>query len=474
MPSKSAAPLSPSADFADWLPPMLVKELRQGLRTHVFVIMFVLIQAAMLIFTGVRLSGTNPYNPVDGFMWLALSGALLFIMPARGLSAISDEDKAKTLDLVQLTHLGSFQIVLQKWFALVSQALLLLIAVLPYIALRYFFGGIDVVRELLSVVGLFCLSLPLTAFSIALSTAPRAIRTLAFLLASLVLVVMSVAFLSNPWMSGLNVAALYSALFACVLGSAFALSVAAARISAPAENASARIRIIALASVLLSLVGRWLADDKGGLWSGVALVVMLWAGLEAMAEQTCDVPSLYSPWVRRRFLGRLAGRLLYPGWAPGLAFVALLCALYFPHLCLDRTFSPTGLRVSSHALQNITLTSLLGMTMVFPALLLSRLPGMRHRRWAYFGVQAVCFVYWLIIYSVASDDGQRLLAAFTPLSAFTWSEKSRFDFDPSDPWFLIAAGVNSIALLIIVLSSRAEFRKIRLLERQASSLLNPA
>ena len=32
-----APPAPPRADFADWLSPMLVKELRQGVRTRVFV-----------------------------------------------------------------------------------------------------------------------------------------------------------------------------------------------------------------------------------------------------------------------------------------------------------------------------------------------------------------------------------------------------------------------------------------------------
>ena len=50
-------------------------------------------------------------------LWLPL----LLLMPARGLGAVSEEARANTFDLVQLTRMTAFRIALGKWIALVAQ-----------------------------------------------------------------------------------------------------------------------------------------------------------------------------------------------------------------------------------------------------------------------------------------------------------------------------------------------------------------
>ena len=170
-------------DFADWLNPMLVKELRQGLKTKAFVIVFVLVQVALVILMGFRLLAQNdPFGytagMLDGLLWTAIGGALLVLMPLRALTAISEEDKANTLHLVQLTRLSSTRIVWGKWIALVSQTLLLSVAILPYAVLRYFFGGIDIVSDLLALMWMLGGSLMLTAGCLVLSTLPMGTRVI--------------------------------------------------------------------------------------------------------------------------------------------------------------------------------------------------------------------------------------------------------------------------------------------------------
>jgi hypothetical protein len=70
-------------DFADWLPPMLVKELRQGLKTHVFVAVFVLVQVAMITLVGLRLTSADGAgaDTLDQIMWQSLGAVLLLLMP---------------------------------------------------------------------------------------------------------------------------------------------------------------------------------------------------------------------------------------------------------------------------------------------------------------------------------------------------------------------------------------------------------
>src|SRR6188474_3353491 len=132
-------------DFADWLSPILVKELRQGLKSRAFVVTFIIVQVVMILLVGMQLltlaggGGRGAMDAFDGFFWAFVWLPLLVMMPARGLTAVSEEVKANTLDLVQLTRLSAFRIVFGKWVALVSQTFLLVAAILPYAVLRYFF-----------------------------------------------------------------------------------------------------------------------------------------------------------------------------------------------------------------------------------------------------------------------------------------------------------------------------------------------
>jgi len=86
-----------------------------------------------------------------------------------------------------------------KWLALVSQSLLLATAVMPYIVLRDFFGGMNVIAELVLLFVVIGLSGLLTALMVGLSvvsnflircffTVPVLIMTISFMTASIALV----------------------------------------------------------------------------------------------------------------------------------------------------------------------------------------------------------------------------------------------------------------------------------------------
>ncbi len=461
---------------------MLVKELRQGLRSNLFVGVFILSQATMLVITTLRLNPEAEGRDVDFWLWLALSSLLLFILPARGLTAVSDEQQANTLDLVKLTRLGSFTIVAQKWMALVCQALLFVIAVLPYMALRYFFGGVDVVRELMQIAWLYLFLLPLTAFGLALSPVHRAMRTLMFLLPC----GCSVAFATTSFdpSDSFRLDQVFAMLFFSVLGSVFCLSTAAARIASPDENASAKMRVIAFAMVFLSCLRGYhsyggVPPLKLGEWTLLALPIMFWASSEAMVEQTWECPAMYFAWVRRGWWGRMAGRLLYPGWATGLVFAGVLILCLWLNLGL-RYWLAGALPAKSWAAMDSNVwpaiigVGHLGMIMIFPAVALSCLPQLRQRWLVWFGVHACSFVFWLLgSEMVPYPSLEPVLYAFTPFSAFLWSE---FDGDRSHYRYLAAlvSGmmIDSCILMFLFSRARVEFRKIRQMEQQASLLLH--
>ena len=103
----TTAPIA-RADFADWLSPMLVKELRQGVRTRVFVILFILLQVCMLLDLVLSLLiASTGASTSEGtyFFWFMVSVPTLLIIPISGLGAIGNEIRGNTLELIFLTRL---------------------------------------------------------------------------------------------------------------------------------------------------------------------------------------------------------------------------------------------------------------------------------------------------------------------------------------------------------------------------------
>src|SRR5688572_18104272 len=119
-PAASASPHSkiPTRDFPGWLPPMLVKELRQGLRTRGFVGTLVVFQILMLVLTLVALSTQNATTPsgrmagaaFSGFFWAILAVQLIFMTPSRALGGLQLEVESRTLDLLMLTRLTAWRV----------------------------------------------------------------------------------------------------------------------------------------------------------------------------------------------------------------------------------------------------------------------------------------------------------------------------------------------------------------------------
>src|SRR5688500_15079130 len=96
-PVPAPAPMIAHHDFASWLPAMLVKELRQGLRTRGFVGIFIGFQILMVItmlttVLGAVLSANAgraaASNSMSGLFWALLTIQLGLIIPARALSSL--------------------------------------------------------------------------------------------------------------------------------------------------------------------------------------------------------------------------------------------------------------------------------------------------------------------------------------------------------------------------------------------------
>ena len=136
-------------DFGDHLSPILVKELRQGLRTRSFTSTLIVFHSLVIVLFCIRAQGLDE-ELMKGSFWGSASLLLLMLMPLRAINELNSEAADGTLDMLTLTSISSFRIIYGKWLALFSQCLLVAGSLLPYIVARYQFGGVEVVRDLVA------------------------------------------------------------------------------------------------------------------------------------------------------------------------------------------------------------------------------------------------------------------------------------------------------------------------------------
>lgn len=343
----TAAP-APLTDFSDRLSPILVKELRQGLRQPAFVIAFLCLQVLLCIVVVMSVisapvgsqAGLRGGETVSGFFFVLLAIVIMVVQPLRGLGALATEIKADTLDLLLLTRLNSWRITFGKWLALVSQSALLVVAVFPYLILRYYLGGMQLFAELFALFTLFIASASLTGitvgFSATSSLVVRGLVALAMVFAMLTLPNILMFSLMRSSMGGRGSAfaitlssgpeiSLYAGMVLLMgfLGYYF-LEMGATQIAPPAENRSTCKRLAGLAA--LGVLAGLLPNDNPTLFICWLLVVSLLT-VDALSERAGFTSSVLRPFRRLGPLRQLAGLLLLPGWASGLFFTGLLAAI---------------------------------------------------------------------------------------------------------------------------------------------------
>ena len=164
MTTPPTAPLSRHRlqDFPDWMPAMLVKELRQGMRATMFVTPFIAVQfmAALAVAFEAQSGGSGGVNSA---FWLVAFGVVGVIMPFRGFAALREESDGGNSSLLMLGGLSRWQIVLGKWLVQFVLSALTLLSLLPYMLVRYFFGGFEIIPNLLMTVNVLFASAGVSA-----------------------------------------------------------------------------------------------------------------------------------------------------------------------------------------------------------------------------------------------------------------------------------------------------------------------
>jgi hypothetical protein len=474
----TTAPFAPTSvargDFPGWLPPMVVKELRQGLRTKGFAGAFIIFQALMAITMLAAVTSAVSTNPnvraatlatINGFFWTLLSLQMLVFTPGRALGSLQSEAESRTLDLLVLTRLDAWRIVAGKWASLMAQAALLLIAMLPYGIVRYFAGAVDLVGDASMCAVLFGGCGLLTAAGLWGSGMGKVFRLLGVVLLVMGSSIGSSAFGSFFRGVGVSFSPGAAAVALVWLDGALVLLfflVAAVRNIAPrAENHALLARslpLLALAAVPFASV-----FGVGGLALRNQLV---FAGAFLMIVCAVEFASMQwpmmvhcRPWRARAPLARVVFRMALPGWPSALLYATVGAVLWvFCALALDATHTGVAL---------LAWPALLGLgALALPAVGLSmatrlpRSPG---------GVYTVFLAFGVVVAVLGLSLPQafprfvilRDMASMLPVSSFVITV---FGGPPSSALLIVQGVLAALTLAVAWWQARVYWQHLALLE----------
>jgi len=333
-------PVTFLTDFSDKLSPMLVKELRQGMRARSFTMLFLgfqILMAFILLTTGASFDSDNAGAASSGIIFTLFSIAVLGIQPMRGASALSSEITANTIEMMVLTRLSAWRIVFGKWIAIVGQSALILTTIIPYLILRYFFGGMNLLGEMVFLVLIFLTSMALTAVMVGLSATStklaRALPVVGFILLMNVVpdylfrrgLGSGMAFFAlSDWNS--RIVVFSYVVFIAYLGWC-SLSNGTSAIAPAAENHSTIRRLVALVLAVIVCVAGHHPYLEPELVMAFLAFILAPAFITALTEPAIILPPVCQPFLKRGLPGKLAAAFLLPGWPTGVFFTLLLAVI---------------------------------------------------------------------------------------------------------------------------------------------------
>ncbi len=460
-------------DFADWLSPAVVKELRQGLRSRAFVGLFLVLQIFM-IFCILSAGGEDSREVGSFFFWSTTALMLLVGIPLRGLGAVLGEVKGNTLDLLLLTQLSAWRIIVGKWAALFLQGVLLVCSVLPYVVLRYYYGGIELVDELVLLGWILVGSALGTAFAVGISPCLRTLFVRVLLGIGVVFAVpaipVSLTGVFRLQSSGFfdlfhtpsGVLLVFLLIF--LLGPVFLLGfleVGVAAIAPAGENHATRKRLLALAGIAIAALLAAVFGQRS-LMLTLAVLIALPVCLGALMENPRAIPSLYRPvwpFSRSSWAAKIAGRILYPGWSSGLLFTLLVTAAIAA--------------MSSYQIgdvdEDFLFYALLGM--IFMPFALVRLFFPRKSAFQFFIViQGLCILLAIVLGVTLPRHADPSFFMLLPTTGFLLHSVHPDAIVSRELGMWIALSVVGVSLGLLGVLSFFEWRKIGRLERDAEAM----
>lgn len=467
------------ADFGDWIPPMMVKELRQGLRTSRFVAPFAILQS-LLVMTLLITNSVASAEATSQLFWAIVAGVLVLILPMRGFTALPAESKSSSLGLLALTGLSSFRLTVGIWFALVSQIALTAVTILPYVLMRYFAGGVRVSEELTCLLVLVMLSALVTAMAVAASAVPSLILRC---LLGLIIAALAVGALAEilDWLddegtllslfrhsadSFLETAKLTALLFGfwaflCY----FILDMGASAVATCQYHGAPRKRLFAFIAVSCLFLMDLLDLNREDAVSMAVLIVLGLTCIDCLTES--PVPGDYgvlTPFLRYGRFGRWAAHFLAPGWATGIVFYLTLVLMV-----VSATF---GARAFYYDFSDLWLP--LANSLLIPPTILALALGIFRKTDR---VLLPCLICGFSLALLAAGAGfladldfpgpvmenVSLLVGLTPATALAFAENLSINAPPYYQTILLVSGQCSgvIALVYVLLKSVPHHRRLR-------------
>ena len=325
--------------------PIVVKEVRQSLKSKQFTISFGLTLIAAVSWTLIAISMMVPrifYLPAGvpllaGYFCI-LAAPLMVIIPLVAFLSLTAETEDSTFELLSISALSAQQIVYGKMASACVQILLYLSALAPSIVLTYLLRGVGLNSILLLLGWTVILSIAETALGMLLGAIARtrmlqviaAVMLLAGLFWSTFMWLSYISFFLSsmpvPGRSEFLISAGLASVLAAIV--TIALRAAAAAIDFPSENHSTplRRRILALLclicfwTLVLILMGRDMVVAQLALIT--VFVAMLLIGTLMTGERGIISPRAQRS-LPRSFMGRVFLTWFYPG--AGLGYVFIVC-----------------------------------------------------------------------------------------------------------------------------------------------------
>jgi hypothetical protein len=340
------------------LNPILVKEVRQSLKSRQFEISFGLTLIAAVGWTLLYMSFAVPRiyymsgggpELLNGYAIILLV-PLLIVIPFSAFRSLTTEIEESTFELLSITSLSAKEIVTGKMATAALQILLYVSALTPCIVLTYMLRGVSLISILLLLGATIAYSIMLVSGALMVATVSRT-RAGQSGMSVLLLLVLVISFFSSmvsivndpvgelfgnvlPQHIFIIVFAVVTVLFAAF---ALLMQTAAAAIDLASENKSTPIRkrLLILLSVLLFWMSLLFFASRERLQrdgTEVAIVILfgffgVWMAVGALI---CGERGVISPRARRTlpktFLGRVLLTWLSPGAGLGYVFSVIVFA----------------------------------------------------------------------------------------------------------------------------------------------------
>ncbi|MEM9645237.1 MAG: ABC transporter permease [Planctomycetota bacterium] len=334
-----------SEKIGDSVNPILVKEMRQALKSRQFLVTFSLLLLAALGWTiigslmrmpQIYTTPTGPFMLVGYYVVLAVP--MLLVVPLAAYRSLESEIDDGTLELLSISVLSPWQIVLGKLSSAALQMTLYFVALFPCVAFAYTLRGVDL-PTLVIVMGFLLVSgLMLTTLAICLAPQSRSrngrIVTLLMVISILLLgeygigtAAISMLRYGIPFESEMIWFTVVFALLTSLALGHLLVTTTAMMLTPESENRSTRIRValLILTAVLVGLNAYSVqAFGEIAIVFGIAsmgTLLVLW--MSAAAMMVAESPSM-TPRIRRELPATFVSRMLLtfftPGPATGLVF----------------------------------------------------------------------------------------------------------------------------------------------------------